>query len=187
MTQEVTGSKLADSKLADSKLADSKLADSKLADSKLADSKHLDSARKDAANDDRTNNERTTKQTVGQLERAISQKMQALYKQYLGHQPGKVTCQLFDSKIAIILEGSITQPEQLLLEEGKIDLAEKVHEDLAQAIEPQIKLLIEEVLEVEVLDLLSDATIGTALTGIIVVLSDTPSVRNPEAIPKAKR
>ncbi len=168
----------------------------KVTGSSLAD-KHLDNAQKDTINDERTNDERTnderindertTKQTVGQLERSISQKMQALYKQYLGHQPSKVTCQLFNSKIAIILEGSITQPEQLLLEEGKIDLAEKVHKDLAQAIEPQIKLLIEEVLGVEVLDLLSDATINTALTGIIVILSDTPSVRNPEAIPKARK
>ncbi len=131
--------------------------------------------------------EDSSKQTVGQMERAISQKMQALYKRHLGHQPNKVTCQLFDSKMAIILEGSITQPEQLLLEEGKTDLAEKVREDLSQAIEPQIRGLIEEVLDVQVLDLLSDATVDTARTGIIAVLSGTPSVRNPEAIPKVKK
>ena len=128
-----------------------------------------------------------SQQTVGQLERSISQKVQALYKQHLGHQPSKVTCQLFDRKMAIILENSITQPEKLLLEEGKADLAEKVRTDLNQALRPQIKTLIEKILEVDVLDLLSDATIDTARTGIIVVLSKTPNVRNPDALPKSKR
>ncbi len=126
-------------------------------------------------------------QTVGQLERTISQKVQALYKQHLGHQPSKVTCQLFDSKMAIVLENSITQPERLLIEEGKVEIAEKVRSDLNQAIKPQVKALIEDLLNVKVLDLLSDAAIDTARTGIIVVLSSTPSVRNPEALPKSKK
>ena len=84
------------------------------------------------------NKDSVAQQTVGQIERTISQKMQALYKQHLGHQPTKVTCQLFDSKLAIVLEDSITQPEQLQLEQGKSDLAEKVRDDLHQAIRPQI-------------------------------------------------
>ncbi len=125
-------------------------------------------------------------QTVGQLEREISQKMQALYKTHLGHQLSKVTCQLFDSKLAIILENSVTQPEQLLAEEGQLDLAEQVRADLNQAMQPQIKSMVEAVLAVDVLDLLSDATLETKRTGMIVILSDTPSVRNPEAIPKVK-
>ncbi len=125
-------------------------------------------------------------QTVGQLEREISQKMQALYKTQLGHQPSKVTCQLFDSKLAIILEDSVTQPEKLLVEEGQLELAEKVRADLNQAMQPQIKSMVEDVLAVDVLDLLSDATLETKRTGMIVILSDTPAVRNPEAIPKVK-
>lgn len=127
------------------------------------------------------------KQTVGQLERSISQKIQALYKQHLGHQPSKVTCQMLNSKITIILENSITQPEQLLLEEGKVALAEKVRTDLNQALRPQIRALIEEILDVKVLDLLSDATIETARTGIIVILSNEPNVRNLDVFPKPKK
>lgn len=128
-----------------------------------------------------------TQQTVGQLEREISQKMQALYKKHLGHQPSKVTCQLFDSKLAIILENSVTPPEQLLIEEGEVELAEKVRTDLNQAMRPQIKALIESVLGVAVVDLLSDATLKTERTGIIAVLSAAPGVRNPDAIPKMKK
>ena len=113
--------------------------------------------------------------------------MQALYKQHLGHQPSKVTCQLFGAKLAIVLEKSITPPEQLLMEEGNTELAEQVRADLSQALQPQIEQLIESVLAVQVLDFLSDATLDTARTGIIVVLSKTPDVRNPEVIPKVKK
>lgn len=126
------------------------------------------------------------KQTVGQLERELSQRLQALYRDQLGQRPSKATCQIFESKVAIILEDSVTQPEQLLADEGQKELAERVRADLEQAMRPQIKQLIEEVLHVEVLDLMSDATFNTGRTGIIVVLSETPTVRNPEAIPKVK-
>ena len=128
----------------------------------------------------------TAQQTVGQLERELSQRLQALYREQLGQRPSKATCQRFDSKIAIVSEGSVTQPEQLLAEEGQRDLAERVRADLGQAMRPQIRQLIEEVMQVEVLDLLSDAVLDTGRTGIIAILSNTPTVRNPEAIPKVK-
>ncbi|MEM9803724.1 MAG: DUF2294 domain-containing protein [Cyanobacteria bacterium P01_D01_bin.56] len=126
------------------------------------------------------------KQTVGQLERSLSQQLQALYRDQLGQRPSHATCQIFDSKVAIILEDAVTRPEQLLAEEGQMELAEQVRADLDQALRPQIKRLIEDILKVQVLDLLSDATLKTGRTGIIAVLSKTPTVRNPEAIPKIK-
>lgn len=115
--------------------------------------------------------------TRGQLERNLSQQIQSLYRTQLGHQPGKVTCQLFDEKLAIIIEDSVTQPEQLLAEEGKLELAEQVRSDLDQAIRPQLRALIEDELRVTVLDLLSDATFETGRTGMIVVLENSPEVR----------
>ncbi|NEP20219.1 MAG: DUF2294 domain-containing protein, partial [Leptolyngbya sp. SIO4C1] len=116
-----------------------------------------------------------------------SQKIQALYRSQLGHQPSKVTCQIFDSKLAIVLENSVTQPEQLLAEEGQVDLAERVRQDLDAALRPQLIALIKSIVGTEVVDLLSDATLDTGRTGIIAILSDTPDVRNPDAIPKVKR
>lgn len=124
--------------------------------------------------------------TCGQLERKLSQEIQAFYRQYLGHQPSKVTCQFFGAKLAIILENSITSAEKVLIDEGKSDLAQQVRSNLDGAIQPELKQLIEKVTEVEVLDILSDATLDTGRTGIIVVLSQTPAVRNPESIPKVK-
>src|SRR4028119_1918065 len=131
-------------------------------------------------------NYESSKPTRGQLERLLSQRLQGLYREQLGHQPSKVTCQLFDEKLAVIVEDSITPPEQLLANTGQVELAQKVRSDLDKAIQPQLKALIEEVLSVGVLDLLSDATLETGRTGIIAVLDITPEVRNPEAIPKIK-
>ena len=124
--------------------------------------------------------------TRGQLERSLSQQIQALYRQELGHQPGKVTCQLFNSKVAIIVENSITPAEKRLTEVGQEDLAEEVRAGLKDATQPKLKVLIEEILGVEVIDILSEAKIETGRLGIIAVLTQSPQVRNPEAIPKQK-
>ncbi len=132
-------------------------------------------------------NQESSKPTRGQLERMLSQGLQALYRAQLGHQPSKVTCQLFDEKLAVIVEDSITQPEQLLANSGQAELAEQVRADLDKAIKPQLKALIEEVLGVSVLDILSDATLETGRTGIIAVLDVTPEVRNPDSVPKVKK
>lgn len=123
--------------------------------------------------------------TRGQAERMLSQRIQSLYRMQLGHQPGKITCQLFEEKLAIVIEDSVTQPEQLLAEEGRIELAEQVRADLDSAIRPHLKALIEEILAVEVLDLLSDATLQTGRTGMIVVLENPPQVRASASSQKA--
>jgi len=116
--------------------------------------------------------------TRGQLERTLSQGIQALYRNELGHQPSKITCQIFDSKIAIIMENSLTKPEQLLAENGKEDLAEQLRSDLEEVIQPQIKALIEKVVGIAVIDLLSDSKLDTGRSGTIAVLADSPAIRN---------
>jgi uncharacterized protein YbcI len=128
----------------------------------------------------------SSRPTVGQLERSLSQRVQALYREQLDHQPSKVTCQLFGEQLAIVIEDSVTQPEKLLAEEGQKELALKVRDDLDTAIQPQLKALIEETLKVQVVDLLSDATLSTGRSGIIVVLEQMPEVRNPNSVPKSK-
>jgi len=115
--------------------------------------------------------------TRGQLERTLSQRIQALYRTQLEHRPSKVTCQIFDEKIAIILEDSITQPEQLLVKSGQEELAEQVRSELDEALQPQLKALIEEVVGVTVVDLLSDAKLETGRTATVVILAETPQLR----------
>lgn len=116
--------------------------------------------------------------TRGQIERTLSQRIQALYRTQLEHQPSRVVCQIFDGKIAIILEDSITQPEQILVNNGQEELAEQVRAKLDDALEPQLKTLIEEVVGVPVIDLLSDAKLETGRTATIVILAEMPQLRS---------
>jgi uncharacterized protein YbcI len=124
--------------------------------------------------------------TRGQMERNLAQRIQGLYREQLGHQPSQVTCQIFDQKIAIILEDALTQPEQLLASTGREELAEQVHSDLDQAIQPQLKEVIEEVVGVPVIELLSDAKLETGRSGIIAILGDAPQVRDPSGSRRGK-
>jgi uncharacterized protein YbcI len=114
-----------------------------------------------------------------QLQQVLSQRIQALYRDRLGHQPTKVTCQLFDDKLAIVIEGSVTRSEQLLLKKGQSELAEQVHSDLGEAIQPQLEQLIAEAMNVPAIDLLSDSTLETGRTGIIAVLAAVPQLASP--------
>ncbi|AFY95316.1 DUF2294 domain-containing protein [Chamaesiphon minutus] len=125
--------------------------------------------------------------TVGQLERKLSQKLQALYKEKLGHRPSQITCKLFDQKVVIIIEDSITPTEQLLLATGDNRLAEQVRSNLDEAIAPYIRETIEQILEAKVEDLLIDATIETGRMAIVTVLADNPIARKIEATPKGKK
>lgn len=121
--------------------------------------------------------------TRGQLERTLSQRIEALYRTQLGHRPTKVTCHLFDEKMAIVMEDAVTPPEQLLAKNGQEELAEQVRDDLDRVLQPQLCDLISEVLGVTVTDILSDAKLDTGRTGMIAILESPPSMR--EASSKA--
>jgi uncharacterized protein YbcI len=125
-------------------------------------------------------------QTAGQVERNLSQRVQALYRQQLGHSPGRIICQLFEKKVAIVIDNSMTQPEQFLAQDGQEQLANEMRTQIDQALRPQLRTLVEDVLGIPVLDIMSDATLDTERTGIIIVLEDAPQVRNNQAIPKVK-
>lgn len=125
--------------------------------------------------------------TRGQVERTLTQRIQTLYREQLGHQPSKITCQLSEQNVVLVLEGSITQPEQLLAQTGRLELAEQVRSDLDDAIQPQLKALIEETLNVSVIEMLSDATVSTGRTGIIALLTNAPDFRTPAPTSKIKR
>ena len=109
-----------------------------------------------------------------QLEEVLSQRIQILYTQKLGHQPSNVTCQLFNEQLAIVIEGSVTQPEKVLLNQGHTELAQQVRLDLTKVIQTEMQQIIEDVLSVPVIDLLSDATLKTGRTGLIVILATAP-------------
>jgi uncharacterized protein YbcI len=115
--------------------------------------------------------------TRGQLERTLSQQIEALYANELGHRPAKVTCHIFGEQITVVLEEAITQPEQLLTNSGQEELAEQVRNDLDKALQPKLTGLIETVTGIRVTDLLSDAKLETGRKGIIAILEGSPQFR----------
>lgn len=124
------------------------------------------------------------KPTIGQLEREISQRISSLYNTQLGLRPSKVLCHCFDKEIVITLEDSVTLVEEALLDGNYRKLAEEVRVSLNKIIKPQIKALIEEIIDINVIDVISNSSLATNRTGIIAILEQSPAVRNPEAIPK---
>ncbi|MBW4440303.1 MAG: DUF2294 domain-containing protein [Plectolyngbya sp. WJT66-NPBG17] len=125
--------------------------------------------------------------TRGQIERTIGQRLQALYRERTGQRPERVICQFFDEKLAIVLEQVSTPAERFLLDSGRKEVAEKFRDELENSMKAEVIALIEEVGMTSVAQLLSRTNLESGFSGLIAILKDPPSVRDPETIPKAKR
>ncbi len=122
--------------------------------------------------------------TIGQLERKISQRICTLYSNLTGFRPQKIICHFFDTEIAISLEDFVTPIEKTLLLEGHEKLAKEIRFSLDKIIIHHLKIMINDVIKCNVLDVMNDSNINSNRSGIIVILDKTPEVKNPEAIPK---
>ncbi len=120
----------------------------------------------------------TSKPTYAQLEQNLSQRIQSLYLNDLGHEPYSVSCQLIDKTLTIIVENPITQLERFLAASGKQELAEELRVNIHKAFQPFLKALIEEVVGTSVIDLLGDSNFQTGRTSVIAILAATPKVGN---------
>lgn len=118
--------------------------------------------------------------TRGETQRTLSQKIQKLYKNQIGHSPGKVTCQIIDNIITVIAEDSLTKLEQLLLENDNDESTplrvevDQVRSDVDVAIRPLLIDVVQETISIGVIDVLSDTTLETGRTAVIAVLAETP-------------
>ncbi len=110
-----------------------------------------------------------------QLEQ-LSGQIQLLYSTNLGHQPQQVECKLLEHTLMISVEDSLTQPEQILVENNHYELAKQVRTRIHEAIEPQLQKLISQTLGVPVVDLFIDSTLDTSRTNIVAILAHDPSV-----------
>ena len=123
--------------------------------------------------------------TRGQLERNLSQTIQKLYRQKLEHSPGKVTCQLFGTQLAIVIEDALTAVERTLIDaKNETETVKQLNSTIADIIKLELKNLVETILSVQVDDILLDTALKTSRTGAIITLKGSPEVRNPESIPK---
>ncbi len=130
---------------------------------------------------------KTSKSTRGELERSLTQRIQALYFEELGKRPNKVTCQFFDEKLAIVLEEILTRSEEFLLANDCVTLVEEMRSQIDEVMKPQLANLIQEIVGVTVSSVLTDTDLNTKTSGIIALLHETPPVRDAESIPKSKK
>ena len=98
-------------------------------------------------------------QTQEQLEQKLFECIQEVYLKTLGHQPQQISCKLVDKNLKVIIEDSVTQPEKLLAESGKQELAQQVRTNIHLAFEPYLKSTIEEVISIPVTDLISKSSL----------------------------
>jgi uncharacterized protein YbcI len=106
---------------------------------------------------------------IKKIESLLSQKIKDIYQQQLDHQLKSISYRLFERTLVITLEGTITSPEKLLKNNNHLYLAKQVREAVDNVIHPQIQKIIEEVLNVKVIDFLSDTTIDNDITGAIAI------------------
>ncbi len=80
----------------------------------------------------------------------------------------------------IALEGSVTHAERVLAEQADQSLVEQVRDVLDTAFENDLKLLVQAITGVKIVDMLSDSTVETGRLGVIAVLDDEPKIRQSE-------
>lgn len=131
--------------------------------------------------------EKTSTPNYSQLEQSLAQRIQVLYLTQVGHKPNQVSCQLLDRTLTITIENPVTQPERLLVESGKQQLAEVVRSNIHKAFQPQLKALIEEVFGVRVIELLGNSNLHTCRSVVMAVLAATPKIVTPYSNIKVKR
>ena len=112
---------------------------------------------------------------IKEIENWLSRKIMDIYKYQLKHQLTNISYKLLDHNLIVFLKGTITSPEKLLKKNNSSYLAKQVREVIDSAIRPQIKRVIEEVLDVKVVDFLSDTTIDHDLTGAIAIFEFKPN------------
>ena len=101
----------------------------------------------------------------------MSQTICQLYREELGRSPSKTTCKFVSNNLAIVIEDSLTTIEKTLLEENQVNVVKNLNLAINNIIKSKLKILIEQVLAVEVCDILFDSSLETQHAGAIVILS----------------
>lgn len=120
--------------------------------------------------------------TRGEIERSLSQSIQAFYRHQLGSRTEKVSCHLLDEQVAIAIENPITLLEQLLNNSSEDCFVQDLRDRIDTLIKNDLISTMEEVLRVEVVAMTIKTTVDNNLTGIVALLSQKPSMRDVKRI-----
>ena len=121
--------------------------------------------------------ERTTL-TRGEMERSLSQYIQAFYRNQLGCRTRKVSCHILQNKVAIAIENSLTPVEKLLDNHSSSEFTKDLRSRIDAIVKKQLLSGMEDILGVKITDLTIDTTLNHSFTGIIALLTEIPMVRH---------
>ena len=111
---------------------------------------------------------------IRKAESLLSKKIGNIYQDQLNHKLKRISYKLFNNNLAIMIEGTITEPERLLKAHDRDCLAKEIRNTIDEIVEPQIQAVIEDVLQVNVIDFLNDTKIERDLTVAIAILEIQP-------------
>lgn len=109
------------------------------------------------------------------LEQRIAEQIRQLYRTQLGQMPDQVICQLFRNKIMILIEGGLTAPELLLLDQHHTPLVQQVRDCLQQILRPKVKSIIEQTSGISLTDLLTAVHLETNRISLVAILDESLS------------
>ena len=120
--------------------------------------------------------------TRGEMERNLSQSVQAFYRRKLGCRTEKVSSHILNEQVAIAIKNPITPLEKLLNDSVDDDFVRDLRHRVDNLIKQELVSTIEEVLGVEVIALTINTTIDNNLTGIVALLSHKPQLRDTKRV-----
>lgn len=124
--------------------------------------------------------------TRGEMERKLSQYVQAFYRNQLGCRTNKISSHLLNKQLAIAVENSITPIERLLDNSYDDDFVRHLRNRIDIIIKNELLSNLGNILGVEVIDLTINTTLDNNYTGVVAWLAETPKVRNNKQINKVK-
>lgn len=88
---------------------------------------------------------------------------------------------LFTDKVEIIAEDTVTKVEKILLNNSQVELAHNFRTTILQIFTTQFKQTIGNILQVEVIDIVSYSSLNSAYLGVLVFLKNAPETRLAKA------
>jgi uncharacterized protein YbcI len=114
------------------------------------------------------------------LETILAERIQSLFINQLGHQPEDVYCRFLDNKLTIIIKNGVTKPEKLLMAAGYEEVVRKARGRIEEILQPQLKKIIEEVANSQVINLLFATHLDTNYVSVIALFTDKYNITSGE-------
>lgn len=116
--------------------------------------------------------------TRGEMERNLSQSVQAYYRHQLGCRTDKVNCHIINEQVAIAIHNPITHVEKFLSSKRDRDFVRDLRARIDTIVKNELSSTIEKIAGVQVIALTIDTALDNNLTGIVALLAQKPKLRD---------